>query len=93
MIGKLCKKSSPLIFSLLTLTGCNTKTLENNILEMKQFLKISSHNLEEDLKPVEDDSILSSVHSTLPKSIFQVPTIGKRTYSEKYDDEQDSSFD
>ena len=84
MIKEIYKKSLPVVFSLLTLTGCNKESLENNILEMRQFLKVSTQNLAEDLKPKYDDSMLNKWYKIQDKKDFAERMLGSSNY-ETYD--------
>ena len=84
MIKEIYKKSLPVVFSLLALTGCNKESLENNILGMKQFLKVSTHNLAKDLKPKYDDSMLNKWYKIQDKKDFAERMLGSSNY-ETYD--------
>ena len=84
MIKEIYKKSLPVVFSLLALTGCNKESLENNILGMKQFLKVSTQNLAEDLKPKYDDSMLNKWYKIQDKKDFAERMLGSSNY-ETYD--------
>ena len=84
MIDRLGKRSFPLIFSLLTLVGCGNKCLENSILEMKQFLQISTNRFSEDLKPKYDDSMLKKWYNVKDQREFAERMLGSSDY-ENYD--------
>ena len=84
MINEIYKKSLPVVFSLLTLTGCNKESLENNVLEMKQFLNVSTQNLTDNIKPKYDDSMLNKWYKIQDKKDFAERMLGSSNY-ETYD--------
>ena len=84
MIKEIYKKSIPVVFSLLTLTSCNKEGLENNVLKMKQFLQVSSHNLADEIKPEYDDSMLNKWYKIQDKKDFAERMLGSNDY-ENYD--------
>ena len=84
MIKEIYKKSLPVVFSLLTLTSCDKKGLENNVLKMKQFLQVSSQNLADEIKPEYDDSMLNKWYKIQDKKDFAERMLGSSNY-ETYD--------
>ena len=84
MIKEIYKKSLPVVFSLLTLTGCDKEGLENNVLKMKQFLQVSAQNFTEDLKPEYDDSMLKKWYNVKDQREFAERILGSSDY-ENYD--------
>ena len=84
MIKEIYKKSLPVVFSLLALTGCDSGKINDYTLKVKQFLETSTNNLADEIKPEYDDSMLNKWYKIQDKKDFAERMLGSSNY-ETYD--------
>ena len=84
MIKKLYKKSIPVVFSLLALTGCDSEQINDYVLKAKHFVNSSTNNLANEFKPGYDDSMLKKWYKIQDKKDFAERMLGSSNY-ETYD--------
>ena len=84
MIKKLYKKSIPVVFSLLALTGCDSEQINDYALKTKHFVNNSTNNLANEFKPGYDDSMLKKWYKIQDKKDFAERILGSSNY-ENYD--------
>ena len=84
MIKKLYKKSIPVVFSLLALTGCDSEQINDYALKTKHFVNNSTNNLANEFKSGYDDSMLKKWYKIQDKKDFAERMLGSNDY-ENYD--------